>query len=154
MKGMDSAVAGALVRIEASRSLEAWSFITMTAVDAAVRAGPLSGIPFGVKDTIDVAGMPTSFGLGKETRRARFDAWCVAALRAAGAVPLGKTQTTAYAYRDPAPTLNPLDPARTPGGSSSGSAAAVGAGHVPFALGTQTIGSVLRPAAYCGGPWF
>jgi len=146
-----SAVDDALERIAADdKTLQAWAYIDAAATDAKPLAGPLSGVPFGVKDIIDVARMPTAFGLWREHRRARLDAWCVALLRAAGAVPVGKTRTTAHAWRDPAPTVNPLDHARTPGGSSAGSAAAVGAGHVPFALGTQTIGSVLRPAAYCG----
>jgi Asp-tRNA(Asn)/Glu-tRNA(Gln) amidotransferase A subunit family amidase len=150
MRGGRSAVAAALERIARGADLDAWAFVATSAADAPARAGPLAGVPFGVKDIIDVARMPTAFGLHRELRKARFDAWCVAQLCDAGAIPVGKTRTTAHAYRDPAPTRNPLDPARTPGGSSAGSAAAVGAGHVPFALGTQTIGSVLRPAAYCG----
>ena len=113
--------------------------------------GPLSGLTFGVKDTIDVCGMPTGYGLtDRPARVATIDAWCVAALRAAGAIPVGKTHSTALASRDPAVTRNPRLDDRTPGGSSAGSAAAVAAGHVPFALGTQTLGSVLRPAAFCG----
>lgn len=146
-----SAIDEALQKIEKEdRTLQAWAFVATAAGDAPTVAGPLSGVPFGVKDIIDAAKMPTAYGLWREHRKARLDAWCVAMLRAAGAVPIGKTRTTAHAFRDPAPTLNPLDNDRTPGGSSSGSAAAVAAGHVPFALGTQTIGSVLRPAAYCG----
>jgi Asp-tRNA(Asn)/Glu-tRNA(Gln) amidotransferase A subunit family amidase len=142
----DIAVAEALARIEAGDDeLEAWAFVDRAAAKAAQGAGPLAGLPFGVKDVIEVAGMPIGFGVRREPRVSELDAWCVAALRAAG-----KTHTTAYAHRDPAPTYNPLDRDRTPGGSSSGSAAAVAAEHVPFALGTQTIGSVLRPAAYCG----
>jgi Asp-tRNA(Asn)/Glu-tRNA(Gln) amidotransferase A subunit family amidase len=108
-------------------------------------------MPFGVKDIIDVAGLPTE--CGSEARRghvARSDAWIVARLREAGAVPIGKTVTTEFAYFRPGPTRNPHDLERTPGGSSSGSAAAVAAGMVPFALGTQTAGSVTRPAAFCG----
>jgi amidase len=146
-----TAVDEALRRIESTdRTLQAWAFVATTAREAEVIAGPLSGMPFGVKDIIDVARMPTAYGMWREHRKARLDAWCVSLLRAAGAIPVGKTRTTAHAYRDPAPTFNPLDPARTPGGSSAGSAAAVAAGQVPFALGTQTLGSVLRPAAYCG----
>jgi len=146
-----SAVDEALRRIESTdRTLQAWAFVATTARETETIAGPLSGLPFGVKDIIDVARMPTAYGMWREHRKARLDAWCVSLLRAAGAVPVGKTRTTAHAYRDPAPTFNPLDPARTPGGSSAGSAAAVAAGQVPFALGTQTLGSVLRPAAYCG----
>jgi Asp-tRNA(Asn)/Glu-tRNA(Gln) amidotransferase A subunit family amidase len=111
---------------------------------------PLGGMHFGVKDIIDVAGFPTAYGVDFLTHRPIVDAWCVSALRAAGGVPIGKTHTTALAFRDPAVTRNPRDPSRSPGGSSAGSAAAVAAGDVPFALGTQTLGSVERPAAYCG----
>jgi Asp-tRNA(Asn)/Glu-tRNA(Gln) amidotransferase A subunit family amidase len=111
---------------------------------------PLAGMLFGVKDIIDVAGMPTRYGVDFLEFNPQVDAWCVSALRAAGAVPAGKTHTTAFAFRDPAVTRNPRDPARSPGGSSAGSAAAVAAGDVPFAFGTQTLGSVLRPSAYCG----
>jgi Asp-tRNA(Asn)/Glu-tRNA(Gln) amidotransferase A subunit family amidase len=146
-----SPVDEALERIAADdKTLQAWAHVDTRAGETPHLAGPLAGLPFGVKDIIDVARMPTAYGLWREHRRARLDAWCVALLRAAGAVPVGKTRTTAHAWRDPAPTVNPVDHARTPGGSSAGSAAAVGAGHVSFALGTQTIGSVLRPAAYCG----
>ena len=147
---LGSAVSTALANIAAGAVLDAWAFVATAAGDIPILAGPLSGMPFGAKDIIDVARMPTSFGIWPELRRARLDAWCVALLRAAGAVPVGKTRTTAHAYRDPAPSVNPLDVTRTPGGSSVGSAVAVAAGHVPFALGTQTIGSILRPAAYCG----
>ena len=111
---------------------------------------PLAGMLFGVKDIIDAAGFPTCYGVDFCQFTPQVDAWCVAALRAAGAVPAGKTHTTAFAFRDPAITRNPRDPSRSPGGSSAGSAAAVAAGDVPFALGTQTLGSVLRPSAYCG----
>ena len=115
------------------------------------KAGSVAGLRFGVKDIIDVAGMPTGLGLAdRPARVAERDAFCVAVLRAAGAVPAGKTHTTALASVDPAVTRNPADAARTPGGSSAGSAAAVAAGEVPFALGTQTLGSIVRPAAYCG----
>jgi Asp-tRNA(Asn)/Glu-tRNA(Gln) amidotransferase A subunit family amidase len=113
--------------------------------------GPLHGIPFGVKDIFDTAGVPTCWGSEIYTGRTPSkDSALVALLRAAGAVMLGKTHTTAFAYFDPAPTRNPRNPEHTPGGSSSGSAAAVAAGMVPFALGSQTMGSVLRPAAFCG----
>jgi Asp-tRNA(Asn)/Glu-tRNA(Gln) amidotransferase A subunit family amidase len=131
-------------------ALQAWTFVDRAAAERPAQDGPLAGMAFGVKDVIDVAGMPTAYGIPGPGRVSALDAWCVASLRSAGAIPVGKTHTTAYAHRDPAPTYNPLDRDRTPGGSSAGSAAAVGAGHVPFALGTQTIGSVLRPAAYCG----
>jgi amidase len=112
--------------------------------------GPLADLTFGVKDIIDVRGLPTAYGLGLDAPAAAIDAWCVAILRAAGAACVGKTTTTPLAWRDPAPTRNPHAEGRTPGGSSAGSAAAVAAGEVPFALGTQTVGSTLRPAAYCG----
>ncbi|TFH88595.1 amidase [Billgrantia azerbaijanica] len=113
--------------------------------------GPLHGVPVGVKDIIDVKGMPTGNGTPlDEGRRPFADATVIRRLRAAGAVILGKTVTTELAYYHPGKTRNPHDPTRTPGGSSSGSAAAVAAGMVPLALGTQTNGSVIRPASYCG----
>lgn len=113
--------------------------------------GPLSGIPFGAKDIYETRGFATEYGSPIYAgRKGETDAALVKQLRSRGAVLLGKTQTTAFAYFDPAPTRNPHDPERTPGGSSSGSAVAVAAGMVPFALGTQTLGSVLRPASYCG----
>jgi Asp-tRNA(Asn)/Glu-tRNA(Gln) amidotransferase A subunit family amidase len=113
--------------------------------------GLLYGVPVAVKDVIDTADYPTELGspIGAG-RRPRHDATVVARLRAAGAVIIGKTVTTEFAYYHPGPTRNPHDPARTPGGSSSGSAAAVAAKMVPLALGTQTNGSVIRPAAFCG----
>ena len=115
------------------------------------RNGILSGIPFGVKDIIETQGLSTEFGSPiYKGRIGTEDAAIVRALRQLGAILLGKTATTAFAYRTPAPTRNPRDLAHTPGGSSSGSAAAVAAGMVPVALGTQTRGSVLRPASYCG----
>ncbi|WDZ94519.1 amidase [Herbaspirillum sp. WKF16] len=113
--------------------------------------GPLAGIPVAVKDLIDTADMPTAYGSKVfEGRQPGKDAWIVAKLRAAGAVIFGKTVTTEFAWRDPGATVNPWNTAHTPGGSSSGSAAAVGAGIVDIALGTQTVGSIIRPAAYCG----
>jgi Asp-tRNA(Asn)/Glu-tRNA(Gln) amidotransferase A subunit family amidase len=119
--------------------------------DAEAPRGPLHGLPVGVKDVIDTADLPTAYGSPIYARhRPRRDADCVAWLREAGAVVLGKTVTTEFATYEPPPTVNPLDPARTPGGSSSGSAAAVAAGMVPLALGTQTAGSVIRPASFCG----
>ena len=121
------------------------------AVDARGRPSPLHGLPVGIKDIIDTADAPTECGtpLYRARRPAR-DARCVAALRAAGGVVLGKTVTTELAFFAPGPTRNPRNPAHTPGGSSSGSAAAVAACMVPAALGTQTAGSIIRPAAYCG----
>ncbi|HUY98735.1 MAG TPA: amidase family protein [Thermomicrobiaceae bacterium] len=113
--------------------------------------GPLQGVPVGIKDIIDVAGLPTIAGFEPfRDRVAERDAEIVARLRTAGAIILGKTHTTQFAHGDPAPTRNPWNAERTPGGSSSGSAAAVAARMVPLAVGTQTAGSVLRPAAYCG----
>jgi aspartyl-tRNA(Asn)/glutamyl-tRNA(Gln) amidotransferase subunit A len=113
--------------------------------------GPLHGVPIGIKDIIDVAGMTTTAGAAAfaHTQPTR-DATLVARLRAAGAVIVGKTVATQFAYKDPAPTRNPWSADHTPGGSSSGSAAAVAARQIPGAIGTQTVGSILRPAAYCG----
>ena len=106
---------------------------------------------FGVKDNIDVVGLPSTCGSSLYANYIpRFDASCVALLRQAGAVPVGKTVTAEFAFTQPGPTTNPWNAAHTPGGSSSGSAAAVACGAVAFALGTQTGGSVIRPAAYCG----
>jgi Asp-tRNA(Asn)/Glu-tRNA(Gln) amidotransferase A subunit family amidase len=143
-------------------ALQAW--VTIDAEGAAVAArtrdadvragrplGPLHGVPIGIKDIIDVAGMTTTAGAAAfaHTRPTR-DATLVARLRAAGAVVVGKTVATQFAYKDPAPTRNPWSAVHTPGGSSSGSAAAVAARQIPGAIGTQTVGSILRPAAYCG----
>ena len=112
---------------------------------------PLSGLPVGIKDIFHVRGLPTHAGSAVPPEElAGGEGPAVARLRAAGAVVLGKTVTTEFAYFAPGPTTNPRAPGRTPGGSSSGSAAAVAAGLVPLALGTQTIGSICRPAAYCG----
>jgi len=113
--------------------------------------GLLHGVPVGVKDIVDVAGMPTTNGADIPVEgTAASDAIAVARLRAQGAVIVGKTVTTEYALFRPGPTTNPRDASRTPGGSSSGSAAAVGAGTIPLAIGTQTAGSVVRPASFCG----
>jgi Asp-tRNA(Asn)/Glu-tRNA(Gln) amidotransferase A subunit family amidase len=120
-------------------------------VDRARVRGPLHGIPFGVKDIIDTHDMPTECGSPiYRGHRPPADAACVALARAAGAVMLGKTVTTEFAMRHPGPTANPRDRAHTPGGSSSGSAAAVADFMVPIAFGTQTGGSIIRPASYCG----
>ncbi len=123
--------------------------------DAALAAGrgggPLHGVPVGIKDIIDTADMPTEHGSPMfRGRRSNRDAACVAALRDAGAIILGKTVTTELANTFPGKTRNPHDLGHTPGGSSSGSAAAVADFHVPLALGTQTGGSVIRPASFCG----
>ncbi|MGD9943416.1 MAG: amidase [Burkholderiaceae bacterium] len=114
--------------------------------------GGAAPIPIGVKDVIDVAGMPTRAGSATraDALPCEADAAVLALLRRKGYLPIGKTHTTEFAYLDPAPTTNPFNASHTPGGSSSGSAAAVGAGTVPVALGTQTAGSVCRPAAFCG----
>src|ERR1700687_5413558 len=113
--------------------------------------GPLHGVPVARKDIYDAAGLVTTSGVGAwGHRRATADAVSVARLRAAGAVILGKVTTTPFALRDPTATGTPWNPGHTPGGSWSGSGAAVGSRMVPLALGTQTVGSVLRPAAYCG----
>ncbi|MBC8258550.1 MAG: amidase [SAR324 cluster bacterium] len=113
--------------------------------------GPLHGIPIGVKDIIDTAHVPTELGTPIHSGRVPFkDAWVVSRLRQAGAVIMGKTVTTELATYSPGKTKNPHDPNRTPGGSSSGSAAAVASNMVPIALGSQTNGSIIRPAAFCG----
>ncbi len=124
-------------------------------LDAELQAGrdrgPLHGIPIGVKDIIDVKGLPTACGIaGWEGNSDPSDAAVVARLRAAGAIILGKTVTTPFAWIDPPVTRNPWNLERTPGGSSSGSAAAVACGMCLVALGTQTGGSITRPAAFCG----
>ena len=156
-------VAACLKRIDAAEpALKAWVHLDR---DAAARVavqrdiearegrfmGPLHGVPVALKDIYDAAGLVTTSGAGPWAHRhPTADAVSVARLRAAGAVILGKVTTTPFALRDPTATGNPWNPAHTPGGSSSGSGSAVGARMVPLALGTQTVGSVLRPAAYCG----
>jgi amidase len=132
----------------ADESIHAW---VQVAPQQPTGPGALWMIPFGAKDIIETADLPTEYGsLLYEGRMGSTDAAIVAELRRRGAVLFGKTRTTAFAYRTPAATRNPRNAMHTPGGSSSGSAAAVAAGMVPFALGTQTQGSVLRPASYCG----
>ena len=138
--------------------VQAWAFIDPDRALAAARAldrdgrrGPLSGVPFGAKDIIDSADMPTSYGTPIHAgHRPAKDAACIALSRRAGALLLGKTVTTEFANAAPGKTRNPHDPGRTPGGSSSGSAAAVADFMVPLALGTQTTGSVTRPSSFCG----
>ena len=114
-------------------------------------SGPLRGIAVGIKDIIDTSDIPTEMGSAiYRGRRPRADASVVMMLKQAGATIIGKTTTTAFAANDPTPTLNPHNHGHTPGGSSSGSAAAVAAGMIPLAVGTQTGGSVIRPASFCG----
>ncbi len=148
----------ALARAEVTAGLAAWAHLDVHGaparareLDAVLDAGVLHGLPVGVKDLIDTADQPTEYGSAAYAgHRPVRDAEVVRRLRAAGAVVLGKTVTTEHALFHPGPTRNPHDPLRSPGGSSSGSAAAVAAGVVPVALGTQTAGSVLRPASFCG----
>ena len=113
--------------------------------------GPLAGIPVAVKDVMETAGIPTTYGSRAYPDYVpETDAAVVARIKDLGGTVFGKTVTTEFAWRCPGPTVNPWNTAHTPGGSSSGSAAAVATGIVPLALGTQTVGSVVRPAAYCG----
>jgi len=147
---------------ETEETIRAWTHLDQEfaleqarAADAQRRKGgslgPLHGVPVGIKDIFDTADMPTEDGTVLHAgRRPKQDATAVSLLRAAGAVILGKTATTELAVFSPAETRNPHDTQRTPGGSSSGSAAAVAAGMVPLSVGTQTNGSIIRPAAFCG----
>jgi Asp-tRNA(Asn)/Glu-tRNA(Gln) amidotransferase A subunit family amidase len=152
-----------LARIAADEPrVQAWAFLDPELARAHARRcdearrlgrpqGPLHGIPVGVKDIIDTRDMPTENGTVLHAgRRPTRDAAVVERLRTAGAIVLGKTVTTELAVYHPGKTRNPHDPERTPGGSSSGSAAAVAAAMVPLAIGSQTNGSVIRPASYCG----
>jgi len=119
--------------------------------EAGIDAAPLGGVPVGVKDVVATADQPTQLGSPIYAGACPpFDAECVSRLKRAGGIVLGKTVTTEFAFMQPAKTRNPWNAAHTPGGSSSGSAAAVALGQVPVAIGTQTNGSVIRPAAYCG----
>ena len=118
---------------------------------ASVCPGPLQGLPVGIKDVLDTADMPSGYGSPIwEGWRPRADSAPVAWMRATGGVVIGKTVTTEFATRHPGPTANPANPGHTPGGSSSGSAAGVADGMFPVAFGTQTAGSIIRPAAFCG----
>ena len=148
-----------LARIDAREgAIRAWAHLDpelvlrqARAIDASPRRGVLAGIPIGIKDIMDTADQPTCYGSPiYEGHRPRADASIVALLRAAGGVIMGKTVTTEFAYRHPNVTRNPCNPAHTPGGSSSGSAAAVADFQVPLATATQTAGSTIRPASYCG----
>ena len=143
---------------ERESAVGAWAFLDPEAVLEAARdldrsqlQGPLYGVPLGVKDIIETADMPTEMGSPiYKGHRPRADAACVALMKAAGALIMGKTVTAEFAGSFPGKTANPLDPSHTPGGSSSGSAAAVADFMAAGALGTQTGGSVLRPASFCG----
>lgn len=146
----DAAIAQSIEAIEA-RENDVGAFVCHAKSAKAQGAGPLRGIAVGIKDIIDTADFPTEMGSSiYRGWQPRADAPVVMMLKRAGATIIGKTTTTAFASRDPTPTRNPHNVGHSPGGSSSGSAAAVGAGMIPLALGTQTGGSVIRPAAYCG----
>jgi len=158
--GVAEFVDACLARIEArERDVRAWTCLDAEAArvqardcDAKGPRPPLYGVPVGIKDIIDTADMPTAYGSPIYAKhRPAVDADCVARIRAAGGIVLGKTVTTEFAFRHPyGQTRNPHDPRHSPGGSSSGSAAAVADFMVPLALGTQTGGSIIRPASYCG----
>lgn len=152
-----------LRRIEAlDPRLKAWAYLDPEGVLLEARRkekglasgevlGPLHGVPIGLKDIYHTAGTPTRAGSKVYANFVpEYDATSVALLKRAGAIILGKTVTTEFAFVDPPPTVNPWNPAHTPGGSSSGSAVAVAARMCPAALGSQTVGSVLRPASYNG----
>ena len=138
--------------VHAWRELDADRMLTRArALDRAQRQGPLHGLPVAIKDIIATADFPTRYGSSiYADHRPSADAACVSLVMEQGAVIPGKTVTTEFAYFQPGPTANPKNPRHTPGGSSSGSAAAVADWMVPLALGTQTAGSVIRPAAFCG----
>ena len=155
----EALVRSCLERIESDdQRIHAWAHVDQRRAidlarqaDAMPRRSRLHGIPVGFKDVIDTGDMPTAYGSPiYSTHRPAIDAACVALSREAGMVPIGKTATTEFAYRHPSACANPHDPRHSPGGSSSGSAAAVAASMVPLAVGTQTAGSVIRPASYCG----
>jgi len=160
--GASALMRSCLARIAArDAQVQAWAHIdherAMTLAESADAAaseerGALHGVPLAIKDIIDVAGMPTRYGsrIYESAASAVESAECVQALERAGAIPIGKSVTTEFAYYTPGKTRNPWNPAHTPGGSSMGSAASVACGMVPGALGTQTNGSVIRPAAFCG----
>ncbi|MGE0258819.1 MAG: amidase [Alphaproteobacteria bacterium] len=155
----EALVAACLERIAAREpTVGAWQYLDPEAAlaearrrDASAPSGPLHGVPIAVKDLIDTSDMPTGYGSAIYARhRPAADAACVALARAAGAVVLGKTVTTEFACFTPGKTANPRNSQHTPGGSSSGSAAAIADLMAPLAFGTQTAGSVIRPAAFCG----
>ncbi|MDE1182181.1 amidase [Paraburkholderia sp.] len=151
--------ASSRARLDASQAraaaCESWlkAFVhrPQTYETGAVADKPLAGLPFGVKDLMATHDMPTTYGSPiYADYRPTEDAWIVERIRHYGGIVFGKTVTTEFAWREPGPTVNPWNRLHTPGGSSSGSAASVGAGIVPVAVGTQTVGSVIRPAAFCG----
>lgn len=148
-KDREAALQSCLERIRAAdASIRAW---VQVLPEEPTGDGKLSGIPFGAKDVIETRGLATEYGSPVyKGRKGTADAAIIQELRGRGAILLGKTQTAAFAMRDPPPTRNPWNLEHTPGGSSSGSAAAVAAGMVPFAIGTQTSGSTIKPASYCG----
>ena len=155
----EALVAACLARIAAREpEIGAWRHLDQAQALAQARArdgeparGPLHGVPIAIKDIIDTIDMPTAYGSPiYDGHRAPWDAPCVAACREAGAVIMGKTVTTEFAYFHPGKTRNPHNAAHTPGGSSSGSAAAVADCMVPLGFGSQTAGSVIRPASFCG----
>jgi Asp-tRNA(Asn)/Glu-tRNA(Gln) amidotransferase A subunit family amidase len=155
----EALVRDCLERIAAREpEVQAWAFLDheaalrqARAADAQPGRGLLRGLPVGVKDLIDTVDMPTTYGSPiYNAHRPAWDAPCVALTRAAGGIVLGKTVTTEFAVMHPGKTRNPHDIRHTPGGSSSGSAAAVADCMVPLAFGTQTAGSIIRPAAFCG----
>lgn len=152
-------VEACLARIDAREpEVEAWVHIDREGAlaqarqcDAQSGSGPLYGVPVGIKDIIDTKDMPTQYGSGIfRGHRPQYDAACVSLVRRAGGIILGKTVTTEFAMFQPNKTRNPHNPLYTPGGSSSGSAAAVADCHVPVAFATQTSGSIIRPASFCG----
>jgi len=146
----DAAIARSIERIE-SQDKTIGAFVRRAENPRPAGTGPLRGIAVGIKDIIDTAEFPTEMGSSiYRGWQPRADASVVMLLKQAGATIIGKTTTTAFAANDPTPTLNPRNHGHTPGGSSSGSAAAVAAGMIPLALGTQTGGSVIRPASFCG----
>ena len=155
----EALVRDCLARIEARVDVvQAWAFLDpdlaleqARARDSEPRRGPLHGVPIGIKDIFDTRDLPTENGTVLDAgRQPTEDCTAVSLLRQAGAVIMGKTVSTELATYSPGKTRNPHNPDHTPGGSSSGSAAAVGAGMVPLAIGSQTAGSVIRPAAFCG----
>jgi amidase len=158
MKAIETIEAALSKIVEKDGQLRAWQAVDpefarrqARKLDSGPAGGLLHGMTLGVKDIFDTADLPTEYGSPiYKGHRPAWDAACVALARAAGAVVIGKTVTTEFATMVPARTVHPLDPRRTPGGSSSGSAAAVAAGMVRFAFGSQTVGSTIRPAAYCG----